>query len=200
MNKLSKYRICPDCGSHNPPSRIECSECEADLTAVPVVDETSETANPAAEPKPLVRICSCGARNPAAMRKCSVCGEDISDVIPGEDIPEDALHFTLASCDGEYSYEIASSEVSIGREQEMQEYLSSKPYVSRLHAKLTLENDKLYITNLSSTNFTYVNNVRVCGRQELQDGDEIGLGGNSTAGSRQAGAAYFQVRICNLST
>ncbi|MGN1108725.1 MAG: FHA domain-containing protein [Oscillospiraceae bacterium] len=52
------------------------------------------------------------------------------------------------------------------------------------------------MTNLSTTNFTYVNNVRISSRQELHDGDEIGLGGNSAEGTRQEGAAYFTVRIC----
>ena len=193
---MSKYRICPDCGFHNPPSRIECSQCEADLTSVPVVDENTVPKSAETAPKPLVRICSCGARNPAAMRKCAVCGEDISDIIPGEDVPAGAPHFTLASVDGEYAYELTQPEITLGREQEMQEYLSAKPFVSRTHAKLNSENGRLYITNLSRTNFTYVNNLRISGRQELHDGDEVGLGGNNSDGERQQGAAYFIVRIC----
>lgn len=193
---MSKYRICPDCGFHNPPSRIECSECEADLTAVPVVDENTAPKLAAAAPKPLVRICSCGARNPAAMRKCASCGEDISDVIPGEDVLETPPRFTLASVDGAYAYQLTQPEATIGREQEMREYLAAKPFVSRTHAKLTAEEGRLYVTNLSATNFTYVNNVRISGRQELSDGDELGLGGNSAGGTRQEGAAYFIVRVC----
>ncbi len=194
---MSKYRICPDCGFHNPPSRIECSQCEADLTSTPVVDENTST-KPAdtSAPRAFVRVCGCGARNPAAMRKCAVCGEDISDIIPSEDVPESAPHFTLASLDGEYAYELTQPETDVGREQEMREYLSAKPYVSRTHARLTAENGRLYITNLSTTNFTYVNNLRISNRQELHDGDEIGLGGNSAEGTRQESAAYFTVRIC----
>lgn len=35
---MSKFKICPDCGRRNPPGRIECEGCEADLTAVPLTD------------------------------------------------------------------------------------------------------------------------------------------------------------------
>lgn len=192
---MSKYRICPDCGFRNPPSRIECSRCEADLTSVPVADENTSPKPPKAAPKPPVRICGCGARNPAAMRKCGVCGEDISDVIPTEDKQEIETHFVLAATDGEYAYELTQPQVTVGREREMREYLAGKPFVSRTHAKLEAENGRLYITNLSTTNFTYVNNNRISGREELLDGDELGLGGNALDGVRQQGAAYFLVRI-----
>lgn len=193
---MNKYRICPDCGSHNPPGRIECSECEADLTSVPVVDESTAERSPIVPPKPMVRICSCGTKNPAAMRKCASCGEDISDVMPSSDEEEAATRFTLASVDGEYAYEITQTEITVGREQELREYLAAKPFVSRIHARFTTEDGRLFITNLSATNFTYVNNVRISERQELHDGDEIGLGGTSVGGNRQSGAAYFTVRIC----
>ncbi|MGN1338857.1 MAG: FHA domain-containing protein [Oscillospiraceae bacterium] len=196
---MSKYRICPDCGLHNPLSLVECSGCEADLNAVPVVDDSTAPKTAEAAPNPaakMVRICGCGARNPAAMRKCAECGEDISDVIPSEDKQDSAPQFLLASVDGEYAYELTQPETVLGREREMREYLAAMPFVSRTHAKLETQNGRLYITNLSTTNFTYVNNVRITGRQELLDGDEIGLGGNASGGKRQQGAAYFVARIC----
>ena len=37
-----KFKICPECGKHNPPSLIECRYCEADLTGVKVVDSAAE--------------------------------------------------------------------------------------------------------------------------------------------------------------
>lgn len=198
---MSKYRVCPDCGFHNAPSRIECSECEADLTAVPVVDENTEQLNLAPTgAKSMVRLCDCGAKNPAAARKCSACGEDISDIIPTEDRGNSVSHFMLASVDGSYAFELTEPETTVGRDQEMREYLSGKPFVSRVHAKFTAEGEKLFITNMSGTNYTYLNNSRISsGRQELHDGDEIGLGGCVVDGSRQDGAAYFVVRICPCS-
>ncbi len=194
---MNKFKVCPDCGFHNAPSRIECAECEADLTRVAVSDENTERLDltPAAR-SGMVRICDCGAKNPAAARKCASCGEDISDIIPSEDTEQAARHFTLASVDGEYAAELAEAETVVGRERFMAEYLSGKPFVSRVHAKLTVDGGRLFITNLSSTNRTYLNNSLVTETRELRDGDEIGLGGCEINGGRQSGAAYFTVRIC----
>jgi pSer/pThr/pTyr-binding forkhead associated (FHA) protein len=76
----------------------------------------------------------------------------------------------------------------------MQEYLCNKPYVSRLHAKIVKADGKIYVENLSGTNFTFVNNQKITGKTELHIDDEIGLGGNETNGERQEGAAYFALR------
>ena len=39
---MNKYKICPSCGTKNPPTVLECITCETDLTAVRAVDEFSE--------------------------------------------------------------------------------------------------------------------------------------------------------------
>lgn len=195
---MSKYKICPVCGKHSPPNLWECSQCETDLTSVRTVDENTEKNNTVNAPphENTVRICDCGNKNPAAARKCSRCGEDISDIIPVNDAQEERLHFTLVSLDGDFAYEITENEIIAGRENTMKEYLSSKPYVSRTHAKFTISDNKLYVKNISSTNFTYVNNEKISGEQKLiSDGDEIGLGGCVVNGMRQDNAAYFIVRI-----
>ena len=50
--------------------------------------------------------------------------------------------------------------------------------VSRLHAQLELKDNKLYITDLNSTNGTYVNAVRIEPHQAsvLHKGDDVILG------------------------
>lgn len=194
---MNKYKICPVCGTHNLPTKFECVNCETDLTSVRAVDESTEntaTANVKAASY-AVRICECGFHNPAAARKCSQCGEDISDIIPVTEMQEEKPHFTLLAIDGSYAYEITENEVTIGREHIMKEYLSYKSYVSRIHAKLYIDDNKLYITNISATNFTYVNNERLDNTPRLiSDGDEIGLGGCVINDTRQDNAAYFIVR------
>lgn len=70
-----------------------------------------------------------------------------------------------------------------------------RPYASRAHAKLTIENGVFYIENLSETNFTYVNNTKITAKTELKTGDELGLGGTNINGKCQSEAAYFLVRI-----
>ncbi len=76
----------------------------------------------------------------------------------------------------------------------MQEYLKDKSYVSRKHARLIMDNGKIYIENLSGTNCTFVNNKKIVEKTELKISDEVGLGGNEIDGKRQDEAAYFTLR------
>lgn len=199
---MEKYKICPSCHEKNEPTLLECLYCEADLTRVKITDEETEKMNEvnSAAQQPvvtMVRLCECGAKNPPNARKCSSCGEEISDITPTPDEQESVVEttFVLSSTDGQYAYKMTSDEVVIGRENIMSEYLSSKSYVSRAHAKLILENNELYIENLSGTNFTYINNKKITAKEKLSDGDEIGLGGTNINGKCQSEAAYFLVRI-----
>ena len=209
---MAKYRRCPECGAINPPSRLACIKCGLDsLELEKILDDTV----PAQKEKEysvsdhssgfstvaMVRICDCGKHNPMQARKCSECGEDISDIVP---VPEtenenssSQTHFILSSLDGEYAYELIDNLTFVGRENKMQEYLSSKQFVSRKHAEFLIEQGKLYIKNHSTTNFTFVNNDKLPEEKyvELNDEDEIGLGGKVMNGSRQENAAYLIVRI-----
>ena len=197
---MSKYKICPSCGTHNLPTIFECIECETDLTSVRAVDELSEQmyteVKTVQTTGKMIRLCDCGAKNPPSARKCSECGEDISDIIPTPDKEETAVHYVLTSTDGKYAFELNESSVIIGRESIMKEYLSSKSYVSRNHAELSFSDGKLYIKNLSKANGTYVNNVKIDDEvHELHDGYAVSLGGCEINGKRQENAAYFLVRI-----
>jgi serine/threonine protein kinase len=51
--------------------------------------------------------------------------------------------------------------------------------VSRRHARIDLENDRFWITDLSTTHGTFVNDKRIA-RCELHDGDEITIGRDKT--------------------
>ena len=105
-------------------------------------------------------------------------------------------HYVLQQVDTGALFQVPQGVTIIGRENTMRELLSNKPFVSRIHAKLILEDEKLYIENLSTTNYTFVNNTKIPqGRVELKKGDEIGLGGNSVQGDRQKEAAYFMVGL-----
>lgn len=205
---MEKYKVCPVCGTHNNPLFLECADCETDLQNIPVVDEELERVaeqqndKRAAEPSPtspMVRVCDCGAKNPVQARRCSACGEDISMIVPTPDGASAVQRYIFSSLDGDFAYEIKEGVTVIGRENEMREYLSSKPYVSRKHAELNLDiaAGVLSIKNCNTTNYTFVNNTMISGNAsvELEDGDEVGLGGNEQNGSRQPEAAYFQVRI-----
>lgn len=198
---MEKFKICPVCGMHNKPNMIECIGCETDLTSVKATDEKTEKAKNDAQKSEVsklqgkyVRICDCGCINAPIDRKCAECGEDISDIAPTLNMQKKECTFVMTSVDGTFVFEIKDGESLIGREHEMKEYLMSKPYVSRQHAKLIKEADKVFIENLSGTNFTFVNNKRIAGRTELKLNDEIGLGGNEVNGKRQNEAAYLVLR------
>lgn len=205
--ELTKYKVCPECGKHNAPNLLECRFCEADLTGCKVVDKATETAAPASEEKPattsektvLVRICDCGAENAPQARKCKACGEDISDIISERVSVTEKRPFTfeLRSVDGSFSVSLDQVVTVIGREAQLKEYLSSKVYVSRQHAKLTVVAEKVFIENLSQTNKTFVNNEEVPSDTptSVNNGDEIGLGGKVINGTRQENAAYFVFQV-----
>lgn len=194
---MDKYKICPNCGTHNNPTAFQCTECDEDLTSVRISDENTELlSSDLQSDKKTVRICEeCGAENNPASRKCAACGEDISYILPTEKLCSKNAKYKLTSLDGTYEFDITADSHIIGRENDMQEYLSSKSYVSRRHAKISVENGLLFITNLSKTNFTYINNKKLIGEEKavIKSGDEIGLGGMVKNNQRQEQAAYFIV-------
>ncbi len=200
---MEKYKVCPSCGERNEPTLLECLFCEADLTRTKITDEALEqriveVLPPSASSEVIVRICDCGTHNPSNARRCAQCEEDISDISPvahADTTSAPAIQYILSSLDGVSAFQIQEDNVIIGRECSFREYLSTKRYVSRAHAKLSINQGNLLIENLSTTNYTYVNNQKIDGATELKDGDELGLGGISTDGSRQNDAAYFLVRI-----
>lgn len=205
--ELEKYKVCPECGKHNAPNLLECRFCEADLTGCKIVDKTTEAAEPAKQEQPvsaeektvLVRICDCGAENAPQARKCKACGEDISDIIPERVALAEKRPFAyvLSSVDGSFSVSLDQVVTVIGREAQLKEYLSSKIYVSRQHAKLTVVAEKVFIENLSRTNKTFVNNEEISSETPtaVNNGDEIGLGGKVINGTRQENAAYFVFQV-----
>lgn len=201
---MEKYKLCPGCGFHNNPLAIECEECGEDLSSVRILDAQTEEqlsvqaseAQASVKPVKMIRVCEeCGAKNEPQARKCISCGEDISMVMPTPD-EEPIKGFSLASTDGEYIFPVPDGEdaIVIGRENEMQDYLKDKLYVSRRHAELSVVNGSLHIKSYASaTNGTHVNGVVISPDEEIEikAGDIIGMGGNDPA--VQKDAAYFQV-------
>lgn len=191
---MNKFKICPECGTKNPPDVSDCINCDCDLMSVEITDENLNSAKKVyAEKIPqnsLVKICSeCGAKNPPNVRKCANCGEDISDILATADTAE---KFTLKSLDGAITFDI-DGEIIIGREHALKEYLAEKIFVSRRHCRFSVEGDEIFVEDLNSANSTYVNNKKIFGKTKIYSGDEIGVGGAVFNGTRQDKAAYFVV-------
>lgn len=206
---LAKFKICPACEEHNPPSLLECQKCEADLTSVKIVDgillqnrtntSANKEANTSGSCSELVKQCDCGMLNPPQARKCSSCNEDISDIRPAALQPTNKISrfFLRAIIDEDYSFELEKAVTIIGREANMKDYLAVKSYVSRQHAKFTIVNGDIYLEDLSTTNHTFVNNLLIASNVPtlLKNGDEIGVGGKLINDNRQQEAAYFIFEI-----
>jgi pSer/pThr/pTyr-binding forkhead associated (FHA) protein len=72
-------------------------------------------------------------------------------------------------------YRLTSSGSIIGREKAVDVRLSHES-VSRRHARVTTEDEKVFIEDLESTNGTFVGLDRVKARTFVPDGADIGLG------------------------
>ncbi len=193
---MKRYKICPSCGTHNDPSAIECINCEEDLMNVKITDE--DAVKEVVEEKPakkvrMVKICYCGAKNPANARKCLECGDDISTIIAQPDVVEEK-HVILNALDSDYSFEIKEGKTTVGRDHAMSDYLKDKVFVSRRHADLIKEGNKLFIKSYG-TNHTFINNVQISEDEltEIKEGDVISFGGREDNGERQKEAAYLKV-------
>ena len=218
----------PKCREVNKSNLPQCSKCHTNLMSVrPILEDKIESELAKLKEKEeaassstnneevkiqvpsMVRICEeCKAENLPNARVCAFCGEDISYIIATPSTNQTNENtcsqtvapktISLASLDGNAIYVFKPGVSVFGRECELGDYSSSKSFVSRKQAEIRYENDSLFISNLSKTNPTFVNNVEVSNSEweKLNDGDEIGLGGNMKGDSRQDSAAYFIVRMC----
>lgn len=70
--------------------------------------------------------------------------------------------------------EISNGPISIGRAGHNQIQIDNKG-VSLIHAVMSQKNDDWYIEDLNSTNGTFLNGMKVIGRQSIKIGDTIGI-------------------------
>ncbi|MDI6828903.1 MAG: FHA domain-containing protein, partial [Armatimonadota bacterium] len=75
-------------------------------------------------------------------------------------------------------FDIKPGENDIGRRGSAAIPITFDRYVSSIHADLTAESDGFYITDMGSTNGTFVNGVKIVPglRSAISDGDEITVG------------------------
>jgi hypothetical protein len=197
---MAKYKLCPACNAKNSPAVLECIECGNDLMGVKLIDDSvapSMSAEPVnqAPAERLIRLCDCGTENELPNRKCTACGEDLTDIVPTPSVDaKPIVTYQLTSMDDQCVLQLTCpGEHVIGRENELADYLSTRSFVSRRHAKITVTSEGVFLENLSRANGTYINNEKLPDgtAYQLCSGDEIGLGGFQCQGERQEQAAYF---------
>ncbi len=111
--------------------------------------------------------------NPNAVKKPTVSAPSGTDT--AKNVPTSA---TLLYLRKDERITIDKPEFIIGREKKKVDYcIINNVSVSRTHLKITMRNGKYYITDLNSSNFTYLNNTRLHPYQEkeIHKGDKINI-------------------------
>jgi hypothetical protein len=81
---------------------------------------------------------------------------------------------SLEGSDKGKDYRILKEKTSIGK-QESSDIVIKRDFISRNHAVLTYEDQKFVLTDLHSTNYTYVNDEKIS-RRILRDNDRVKFG------------------------
>jgi hypothetical protein len=191
-------------GHENPDGSAFCDECGEPLAgAAPVATAAPQSASDA---QAGTQICpQCGATNPAGDTFCANCGAMLDgsapaqaaaapvstpapDVIAAPAATATALTARLLVEADNQEFDISGKDnVTIGREDAVSNIfpdIDLTPHggeeggVSRMHARIFVENGQYMIEDENSTNFTFLNRQKLAPKTPtaLHDNDEIKLG------------------------
>jgi hypothetical protein len=163
----SNTQQCPSCGTENPAGEAFCSNCGVSMLGAPAAS-SAPAAAPAPEP----------VLSPAPEPAAAVAAAAPSAALTARLIVEaDNQEFDLSGKDN----------VMVGREDavsnifpdvDLTPHGGEEGGVSRLHARIFVENGQYMLEDEDSTNFTFLNRQRLTGKTPtpLNDNDEIKLG------------------------
>ncbi|MBV9232184.1 MAG: FHA domain-containing protein [Chloroflexi bacterium] len=152
-------QICPSCGASNPAGEAFCSNCGSSLLGAPA---------PAAAPAPVAAV----AAPPS----------------PAEPAAPSALQARLIVEADNQEFDISGKDnITLGREDavsniypdvDLTPHGGEEGGVSRLHARIFVENGQYMLEDENSTNFTFLNRQRLAAKTPtpLHDNDEVRLG------------------------
>lgn len=181
-------------GHDNPDGSAFCDECGEPLAAAPSMVSAGAPSSAGAGS---VTCPTCGTVNRAGEAFCTNCGVSLTAAPAGAPAPAampqapsaaTAANPRLTIDPGAASFDLAGkSEVLIGREDpvsnvypdvDLTPHGGEEGGVSRMHAKLLINNGQYFIEDQNSTNYTYVNKQRLQPKvpTPIKDGDEIKLG------------------------
>src|SRR6266487_4534364 len=158
--------VCPSCGTVNAPGEAFCSNCGVSLLGAP--DAQAAVSNPAIAPAPDVTAVPAPAPAPVAAPA--------------------ALNARLIVEADNQEFDISGKDnIVIGREDavsniypdvDLTPHGGEEGGVSRMHARIFVENGQYMLEDENSTNFTFLNRQRLNGKTPtpLHDNDEIRLG------------------------
>lgn len=119
-----------------------------------------------------------------AMEKCAVAEdstyeeEEYNRTIYVEQPSEEEKVHKLYTPDGRVAAKLDREMLSIGKQKDEVDFVLNDDSVSRLHARIYIENGIVYLEDLNSTNGTFKNGLRLqpYEKRRLEEGDEIRLG------------------------
>jgi len=194
---------CPVCGAPVVPGEPFCDHCGAALGAAP-----PQTVAPAQSSPPYgggtgggESVCpNCGAPLEPDSNFCDMCGAPVSAAAPPPSLPTPAPAPSVAPAPppvqgrlavqgtrATLSFPPGKTEILVGREDpvsgvfpdvDLTDHGGDEGGVSRRHARIFVQGIQVFIEDLNSTNYTYVNQQKLAPGQPqpLNDGDEVRLG------------------------
>ena len=194
-------------GHENPDGSAFCDECGEPLSgAAPVAVAAAPQPAPSVASAPVgSEVCpSCGSLNPAGESFCSNCGAMLGaaaadTVAPAVTAPPVAAEPAMSSAQSALSARLiveadnqefdlsGKDNVMIGREDavsnifpdvDLTPHGGEEGGVSRMHARIFVENGLYMLEDENSTNFTFLNRQKLTAKtpMALHDNDEIKLG------------------------
>jgi len=194
-------------GHENPDGSAFCDECGEPLSgATPVAVSAAPQPAPSTAPAPAgSEVCpSCGSLNPAGESFCSNCGAMLGSAAPASAAPDvtaspvaaapvvtsapAALNARLIVEADNQEFDLSGKDnVIIGREDavsnifpdvDLTPHGGEEGGVSRMHARIFVENGQYMLEDENSTNFTFLNRQKLTAKtpMALHDNDEIKLG------------------------
>jgi protease PrsW len=149
---------CPQCGAAGA-AGMACAQCGAPLPAA----------------KELHFCPVCHTRQRGGVEVCAKCGAAMR-LTAGENL-DARPHFVAVTSDGreEIAFILTGREVSVGRTLN-NGFVVEHPSVSKRHARLAAAGGGYAVSDLDSSNGTFVNGRRVASPVKLEDGCEVSFG------------------------
>ena len=194
-------------GHDNPDGSAFCDECGEPLSSAAPVATAAPAPAPAAPasaaPAGSQTCPSCGAVNPAGEAFCSNCGSMLGAPAPAAPVavgaapaavsaapvaePNSLTARLIVEADNQEFDLSGKDNIVIGREDavsniypdvDLTPHGGEEGGVSRLHARIFVENGQYLLEDENSTNFTFLNRQRLAAKTPtpLNDNDEIHLG------------------------
>jgi hypothetical protein len=167
--------VCPSCGARLEPGSSFCDMCGATVGAPAAAPPPAPAPQPAPasvpEPEPAAPAPQPPAAQPPPVGPIAA--------VPGK--------LVVQGTNAALPFPVGKTEIFVGREDpvsgvfpeiDLTDHGGDEGGVSRKHARIFVQGDQVYIEDLNSTNYTYVNQQKVTPGQShpLNDGDEVRFG------------------------